>query len=43
MIAETGLGGGILGVVDGSSPLVVETDEDVASRIALLRSRGYKL
>ena len=33
----------ILGVLDGSSPLGIETDADVAERKALLRSIGYKL
>ena len=33
----------ILGVFDGSSPLGIETDADVAERKALLRSIGYKL
>jgi uncharacterized protein len=42
VIAETPRGRGILGVVDGDTPLGVETDADVASRIALLRSLGYK-
>jgi adenosine/AMP kinase len=41
--AETPLGRGILGVIDGGAPLGVETEEDVASRRALLRSIGYKL
>jgi uncharacterized protein len=36
-------GRAILGVVDGSSPLGVETEDDVAERKALLRRFGYKL
>ncbi len=36
-------GRAILGVVDGSSPLGVETDDDVAERKAMLRRFGYKL
>jgi len=36
-------GRAILGVVDGGSPLGVETDADVAERKALLRRFGYKL
>jgi adenosine/AMP kinase len=43
VIAETSQGRGILGVVDGASPLGVETQEDVASRRDLLRAIGYKL
>lgn len=43
VIAETGLGRGIVGVIDGSPPLGVETDTDVADRKALLRTIGYKL
>ena len=42
-VAETALGRGILGVIDGGSPLGVETDEDVADRKRLLRDIGYKL
>lgn len=43
VIAETPQGRAVLGVVDGSSPLGVETEEDVAARRDLLRSIGYKL
>jgi adenosine/AMP kinase len=43
IVAETALGRGILGVVDGSPPLGVETAPDVADRIRLLRAIGYKL
>ncbi|MGA3218477.1 MAG: adenosine-specific kinase [Acidimicrobiales bacterium] len=43
VVAATETGRGILGVVDGSSPLGVETDLDVAERKSLLRSIGYKL
>ena len=43
VVAETGQGRAILGVVDGSSPKGVETDEDAAERHALLRRIGYKL
>jgi adenosine/AMP kinase len=42
-VAETAQGRGILGVVDGGVPLGVETEADVAERIALLRALGYKL
>ena len=43
LIAETELGRGILGVVDGSSPLGIEGDEDIAWRKGFLRMIGYKL
>ncbi len=43
VLAETDLGRGILGVIDGSSPAGIETDEDVADRKSLLRAIGYKL
>ena len=40
--AKTDQGAGILGVIDGSSPLGVETESDKAARAALLRRFGYK-
>jgi len=43
IVAETPQGRGILGVVDGGSPLGVETEDDVAARRDLLRKIGYKL
>jgi len=43
VVGETSQGRGVLGVIDGGPPLGVEADEDVAARIALLRSIGYKL
>jgi adenosine/AMP kinase len=43
VVAETEQGRAILGVVDGGSPLGVETDEDVEARHKLLRAIGYKL
>ena len=43
IVAETEQGRGILGVVDGVSPLGVEMDDDVAQRKNLLRVIGYKL
>jgi adenosine/AMP kinase len=43
VVAETTPGRAILGVVDGSSPRGVETDQDVADRKELLRRFGYKL
>ena len=42
IIAETGQGRGVLGVIDGSSPKGVETAEHVSARVALLRQFGYK-
>ncbi len=43
IVARTDAGRGILGVVDGGTPLGVETDDDVQDRKALLRRFGYKL
>ncbi len=43
IIAETEQGRGILGVVDGQSPLGVEGPADVTARHDLLRKIGYKL
>jgi adenosine/AMP kinase len=42
VLAETELGRALLGVVDGTSPKGVETEEDVAARKALLVQLGYK-
>lgn len=42
IVAESALGRGILGVIDGSSPLGIETTEDVAWRKGFLRMIGYK-
>ncbi|WP_298405018.1 adenosine-specific kinase [uncultured Chloroflexus sp.] len=43
IIAESDQGRGILGVIDGSSPLGVEDDAGIAWRKDLLRRIGYKL
>ena len=43
IIAETGQGRGVLGVIDGVRPLGVETEKDVVERKELLRNFGYKL
>jgi uncharacterized protein len=43
IVAETAAGRGILGVVDGGSPVGVESEADVAARMRLLRDIGYKL
>jgi adenosine/AMP kinase len=42
LLAQTTQGRAILGVVDGSSPLGVETAEDIKWRKDLLRNIGYK-
>ena len=42
VVAETPQGRGILGVIDGSSPVGVETEEDVGKRRSFLRTIGYK-
>jgi hypothetical protein len=42
IVAQTAQGRGVLGVVDGSSPAGVETDEDAAKRKQFLRAIGYK-
>jgi adenosine/AMP kinase len=43
IVVQTEHGRGIAGVVDGESPLGVETEEDVTARHELLRKIGYKL
>jgi adenosine/AMP kinase len=43
VIGETGLGRGVLGVVDGFSPKGIEGDEGIAWRKGFLRAIGYKL
>jgi len=43
LIASTELGRGIIGVIDGGTPLGTESDADVDERRALLRKLGYKL
>lgn len=43
IVARTGRGRGILGVVDGEPPLGVEQEHDVRERKELLRAIGYKL
>ena len=43
LIVETELGRGIIGVVDGFSPVGIEKEEDVKKRRKLLRGIGYKL
>lgn len=43
IVAETGLGRAVLGVVDGRPPAGLETGEDAEERAVLLRRLGYKL
>jgi uncharacterized protein len=42
VVAETEQGRGVLGVVDGATPLGVEGEQDVQDRKQLLRKIGYK-
>jgi adenosine/AMP kinase len=42
IVAETGQGRGILGVIDGFPPKGVEGEPEVKERIELLRKFGYK-
>jgi adenosine/AMP kinase len=43
LVAETGQGRGILGVIDGAHTQGIETEEHIAERKGLLRRFGYKL
>ncbi|MGE5174005.1 MAG: adenosine-specific kinase [Betaproteobacteria bacterium] len=43
VVASTPQGKGVLGVIDGSSPIGVETQADKAQRKGFLRKIGYKL
>jgi hypothetical protein len=43
ILAETSLGRGILGVIDGSHIKGIETEKDVKDRKEFLRKIGYKL
>lgn len=42
IVADTGTGRGILGVIDGAKPKGIENEEDVSWRKDLLRKFGYK-
>lgn len=42
VVAAVGQGRGVLTVIDGDSPLGVETDEDREERVRFLRTIGYK-
>lgn len=43
ILAESEQGRGILGVIDGKTPLGIESENDVKERHDLLRKIGYKL
>ena len=43
IVAETGQGRGIMGVIDGGSPKGVEGPDDIQTRKSFLRQIGYKL
>ncbi|MDE3138520.1 MAG: adenosine-specific kinase [Acidobacteriota bacterium] len=43
LVAQTDLGRGIIGIVDGMPPAGIETPADQANRRELLRTFGYKL
>jgi hypothetical protein len=43
IVAETGMGRGIMGVIDGAAPKGIENDTDITWRKELLRKIGYKL
>ena len=42
VVAETGQGRGVMGVIDGSKSKSIETEKDVQERRAFLRKIGYK-
>lgn len=42
IVAETAQGRGVMGVIDGESPLGVESDSDKAERREFVRKIGYK-
>jgi adenosine/AMP kinase len=43
IVAETGQGRGVIGVIDGMKPQGVESETEIAERKELLRRFGYKL
>jgi adenosine/AMP kinase len=43
LVAVTERGRGVIGVIDGSPPVGIEQEGDVAARHGLLRAIGYKL
>ena len=42
IVAHTAQGRGVLGIIDGASPLGIEGEEDIAWRKGFLRAIGYK-
>jgi len=42
VVAQSGQGRGVLGVIDGSSPAGVESADDARERREFLRKIGYK-
>lgn len=42
IVAETRQGRGVMGVIDGESPVGIETDDDKKARQEFLRNIGYK-
>jgi adenosine/AMP kinase len=43
IVAQSDLGRGILGIIDGLPPAGIEAEADIADRKVLLRKMGYKL
>jgi len=43
LLLETAQGRGVIGVIDGNSPLGIEGEKEIAERKNLLRKFGYKL
>jgi len=43
LLVETAQGRGIIGVIDGSSPLGIEGEKEIAERKEMLRKFGYKM
>jgi uncharacterized protein len=43
LVAKTAQGRGIVGIIDGNSPLGIETESDIEKRKSFLRKIGYKL
>lgn len=42
VVGETKMGRGVLGVIDGGTPLGVESEKEIAERKGFLRKLGYK-
>jgi len=43
VVAESEQGRGIMGVIDGSAPVGIESEDDIDQRYDILREFGYKL